>query len=938
MPLSEAILIIMGLLTVAMLAAGFCRNLPIPYTVILVILGLILGAAARNIPEMEVLLKFQLTPEIVLFIFLPALIFESAFNLNARQLLRDLPPVLALAIPALLLSTAIIGVSLWLIVGINLGLALLFGALISATDPVAVIALFKELGAPERLTILVEGESLLNDATAIVVFNIVLGLIISGTFAFSDAGLAVVEFLRVFLGGALIGFVIGFAISEFFYRFFTGLSAFMIMSIVVAYTSFAIAEYHHIHVSGVMAVVSSAITIGALWVTRISQAHIHVVKETWEVISLVSNSLLFLLVGLSVDLGGLLASVNLIAISVFFVLLARAASIYTLVPITIKCFSLPHVAMGERHIMWWGGLKGGLAIAIVLSIPIDLPGRQLLLDLTLGVVMFSLLFNAPTIRPLIRILGIDKLTDDELSELKHGLQHAGGKSSSVLKRFYKNGLVSRSTEQLIQKKTGELFSSDSPAIAKAQGTRHLHLTALRTEEDELKHLHDIGLTSHYTYLDIRNDIQRDRERILEGQVAGQSRRHSEKTSLFLRLENMLLKSLREHDTVAWLLSRYQNTRLAQRMQRDIVGVLTCSAVLEMLETHMELEIDQREKVAEIYNERLIRRKGRLRSIAEDFPNFYKRFENTLFTQVALTVASFYVKEAHHHGEIGAKVLSQIERKIHHAIRTLPAITDSVPKLKASSLIGTVPLLNGLSPRVLEQLAEQAKPVTFLADDIVIGEGERGDALYIITHGVVSVIKGNNVMAELTDGDFFGEMALLGDQVRTATVKAKTPSTLLRLRRRDVIRLAEGHPDLKLRLNEIKDEREIQSGLVGTIPLMSGFSTDILEQVTEQTLAVNYRPGDIVISEGDRDDALYLIIHGAVTVSKGGEIVAELQDGDFFGEMALLGDQIRTATVKIKKTSTLLRLRRKDILALSEDNIELKRRLEEAQQARQYKNE
>ena len=125
------------------------------------------------------------------------------------------------------------------------------------------------------------------------------------------------------------------------------------------------------------------------------------------------------MVGLSVDLGGLLASVNLIAISVFFVLLARAASIYTLVPITIKCFSLPHVAMGERHIMRWGGLKGGLAIAIVLSIPMDLPGRQLLLDLTLGVVMFSLLFNAPTIRPLIHVLGIDKLTDDELSELKH---------------------------------------------------------------------------------------------------------------------------------------------------------------------------------------------------------------------------------------------------------------------------------------------------------------------------------------------------------------------------------------------------------------------------------------------------------------------------------------------------------------------------------------
>lgn len=936
MPISEAILIIMGLLTVAMLAAGFCRNLPIPYTVILVILGLILGGAARTVPEMEVLLEFQLTPEIVLFVFLPALIFESAFNLNARQLLRDLPPILALAIPALLMSTGIIGVGLWLTFGIDLGLAMLFGALISATDPVAVIALFKELGAPERLTILVEGESLLNDATAIVVFNIILGLIISGTFAYSDAGFAVFEFLRVFLGGAFIGFVIGFAISELFHRFFRGLSAFMIMSVVVAYVSFAIAENHHIHVSGVMAVVSSAITIGALWVTRISQAHTHVVKETWEVISLVSNSLLFLLVGLSVDLGGLIASVNLILISVLIVLLARAASIYTLVPITIKRFSLPHVTMGERHIMWWGGLKGGLAIAIVLSIPIDLPGRQLLIDLTLGVVMFSLLFNAPTVRPLIHMLGIDKLTDDELSELNHGLEHVSSKSSSILKRFYNSGLVSRSTEQLIQKRTEDLFSSDSLAIAKEQGTRHLHLTALRTEEDELKHLHDIGLTDHYTYLDLRNNIQRERERILAGQVAGQSREHSEKISMFLRLENMLLKSLREHDAVAWLLSRYQNTRLAQRMQRDIVGVLTCSAVQEMLETHMELEIDQREKVAEIYNERLLRQKRRLRSIAEDFPNFYKRFENTLFTQVTLTVASFYAEEAHHDGEIGAKVLSQIERKIHHAILKLPAISDSAPKLNTSSLIGTVPLLNGLSPRVLEQLAKQVRPVTFLADDIVIGEGERGDALYVITHGVVSVIKGNNVMAELTDGDFFGEMALLGDQVRTATVKAKTPSTLLRLRRRDVMRLSGGHKELKLRLNEIRDEREMQTGLVGTIPLLSGLSTDVLEQVREHALAVNYRQGDMVISEGDRDDALYLIIHGAVTVFKGGEAVAELQDGDFFGEMALLGDQIRTATVKIGKTSSLLRIRRKDILALSEDNIELKRRLEEAQQGRQYK--
>jgi CPA1 family monovalent cation:H+ antiporter len=367
-----------------------------------------------------------------------------------------------------------------------------------------------------------------------VVFKIILGLIISGTFAFSDAGFAVIDFLIVFLGGALVGAVIGFAISELFYRLFTGLSAFMIMSIVVAYASFTLAE-HTLHVSGVMAVVAAAITLGALWVTRISQAATHVVKETWEVIALVSNSLLFLLVGLSVNIASILARIDMIAIAVIFVLLARAATIYTLVPTTIRYFSLPHVTLGERHIMWWGGLKGGLAIAIVLSIPEDLPGRDLLLDLTLGVVMFSLLINAPTIRPLIQKLGIDKLTDDELSELKTGLTHAGEKSSSILDLFYKTGLVSRKTEQTIRKKTEQVFSSDAPAIAKEQSTRHLHIIALKAEFDELKHLHEIGLIEHYTYLDIRNNIQRDRERILANEGSGNSTDIATKSSIFSRM-------------------------------------------------------------------------------------------------------------------------------------------------------------------------------------------------------------------------------------------------------------------------------------------------------------------------------------------------------------------------------------------------------------------
>lgn len=180
----------------------------------------------------------------------------------------------------------------------------------------------------------------------------------------------------------------------------------------------------------------------------------------------------------------------------------------------------------------------------------------------------------------------------------------------------------------------------------------------------------------------------------------------------------------------------------------------------------------------------------------------------------MRVAQHYTQSACHHGEIGAKTLANIERRIYKTISALPAISNPAPKLTPGDLIGTVPLLNGLSEHILQHLADRARAVTFIGNDIIIGEGDKGDALYIINHGRVKVYKSadeDKVIAELRDGDFFGEMALLGDQVRTATVKAITPTTLLRLSRRNVMALAEEDPELRSRLEEaIQARRELDS--------------------------------------------------------------------------------------------------------------------------------
>ncbi|MBK9161895.1 MAG: cation:proton antiporter [Nitrosomonadales bacterium] len=808
MPISEIVLITMGLLTVAMLAAGIERKLPIPYTVFLVIIGILMGEAARDWTALGPLLEFQLTPELVLFLLLPALIFESAFNLDARQLLKDIGPVMAMAIPALLLSTAIIGIGLWLSLGIDLVIALLFGALISATDPVAVIALFKELGAPLRLTILVEGESLLNDATAIVVFSILMGILASGTFAWSDAGGAVGEFIRVFFGGILVGTIIGIVLSELLYRMGLGVSSYIILSLILAYASFAVAE-HLLHVSGVMAVIAGAITLGLLGVSRIPQSATHVVKETWEMIALVCNSLLFLMVGVSVDAAQVIGSIDVIAVAVVLVVAARAATVYSVVPAAVRLFRLPHVSLGDRHIMWWGGLKGGLAIAIVMSIPNSIAEKTLLMNLTLGVVMFSLLINAPTIRPLIKYLGIDRLTDDERAEVRHGLDQSKASANGALEHFYRTGLITGSTRTIIENRNRDIFTSEATTRTSNKDIRYLTISALRIEIEELKHLYDIGMLRYYNYLDIRNNIKLDRESWIANPEKVSSGKQPKNSNYFVRIENAILRRLRELDWAAGLLSRYQYMRFSNSLQRDIAGILLCHAVLDALDKETGYDRDVRDSVVGVYRDRLQRRQRRANLVAEEYPEFFNRFITRLLSKVSLNVADEYIQQAYQHGEVGPKAFALIERVIKAEIARIPPISEAPPKLLPSDLIGTVPLLNGLSAELLRRLADNAQSVTFMAKDIVIGEGEKGDALYLISHGHVAVYREEQpetILAELKDGDFFGEMALLGDQVRTASVRAVRPTTVLRLRHKDVMSLAEMEPELKSRLEEADKAR------------------------------------------------------------------------------------------------------------------------------------
>lgn len=406
---------ILFLLLTASLAAVTLKRLRFPYTVGLVLLGLLLGALGDWVPALEVFTTLNLSHDLILFVFVPPLIFESALNLDGRLLLRNLPPVLTLAAPGLLISTLIVGGLVTWGTPLTLGPALLFGSLISATDPVAVIALFKELGAPKQLAVLIEGESLFNDATAIVTFNIILALVLSGAplsgQTLIDGG---INFAVSFVGGLGVGALLGY-LAQLPMRWAKGNPLVLsTITLVFAYGAFIVAE-EIFAVSGVIAVVSAGLVIGWFIDIFIDPEVKKFCQEFWEYVAFLANSLVFLLVGITAagfDVFSQLTQTQTLLVSfgvaLLAILVARAVVVFGLTPLVNALRPKHQVGWRFQVVSYWGGLRGAVCLALALSFDPNFPDRDLIVLLTLGIALFTLLIPGTTIAGLMSRLGLDR--------------------------------------------------------------------------------------------------------------------------------------------------------------------------------------------------------------------------------------------------------------------------------------------------------------------------------------------------------------------------------------------------------------------------------------------------------------------------------------------------------------------------------------------------
>ncbi|MCP8310267.1 MAG: Na+/H+ antiporter [Candidatus Methylarchaceae archaeon HK02M1] len=385
-------------LILAIIVAIFTKRTKIPYTIGLVFAGLFVAFTGIEL--------LPLSKEIIFFLFLPPLLFEGAVHLNLPDLGENYKTISLLAIFGVLFSMFLIGFGVHYLLGLPLLFGLLFGAIVSPTDPVSVLALFKKLGISKKLSTIVEGESLFNDGTGIVVFEIILGLIMLNYFSIAES---IFEFLLVVSGGFAIGGIAGIVVYLFMKNIDDHLIEVM-TTIVLAYGAFMLAE--SFHVSGVIAVVVAGLLIGNYGkrfamspTTRFS------IISFWEIVVFLVNSILFIMIGATIPISGLIQNLDFILVAILFVLIARAINVYSIT--TLTNFLNEKTPRNWQHIINWGGLRGSIPIALVLGIQtLDIAFKDQITWMTFGVVFFSLVFQGLTMTPLIKKLKI--ITVDEV--------------------------------------------------------------------------------------------------------------------------------------------------------------------------------------------------------------------------------------------------------------------------------------------------------------------------------------------------------------------------------------------------------------------------------------------------------------------------------------------------------------------------------------------
>ena len=803
-------------------------RITIPFTVGLVVAGMVLAQVARLGEEaFPAIANLRISSDVAFFVLLPTLIFEAAFNLDARALRENLAGVLTLAVPGLILSTGLIAGMMVLATPLGWVEALLVGSILSATEPVSV-SLLHRLGAPKRLTILVEGESLFNDATAIVLARILTGILLAGVVANGtvvfQGGL---DFLVIFFGGMLLGWASAVLVGMILGRVDADAFIEVTLTTVLAYVSFLVAE-EALGVSGVMATVVAGMVIGGWGKAKISPSIADYLERFWKYMAMVANALIFLMVGLLVDLGALANSFPLLIVAIAAMLASRAVVVFGLVPGVGRLPEYDPIGRGHQTVMFWGGLRGALALAVALSLPDfgrEVAGfgdlNQVIVAVVMGAVLFSVLAQGLTIEALVRKfkLHVPPLSD-QLARLE-GLLSAKQRTLERIPELETGGLFSpliseqlrTQSEAKIKAIKSELEELKGEGLDFEQARRLLYLRSFGGENVLYYQMFSRGHLTERTYRNLVHSIELQTEGIRH---QGRLPEHTLYPPTGERLESTLHRIL---DRVpGW--SRWAEKLRAERTARDYEIAWARSQVsfqvtLE-LDDLVQGESTPPEVLAELratYGYWREQARNRVDQSAEQFPEFVSSAQERLAKRMVLHAEREAIEEKATAGLIPEGVAEGMMEDLAAELKEIRASQPEKLTVGAGELLKNVPFFTDMPESEFSVVAAKLRRRTVPAGEIIVRQGGSGSSLFMVARGVIRVSRQvggvTRDLATLIAGEFFGEMALLHGTPRSATCRAMTPCALYELRRDDMDVVRGVCPEMQRTLEEADRKRRAE---------------------------------------------------------------------------------------------------------------------------------
>jgi CPA1 family monovalent cation:H+ antiporter len=818
--LPSVLFTVAGLLILIGILQPLAARLNLSHTVLLAVVGVLIGVAAGFLlgtpltnafnEVAELILDFPITSNGFLYIFLPVLLFEAALTIDVRRLLEDAAPIFVLAVIAVLATTAAVGLALWPLAPVSLVACLLLAAIIATTDPAAVVAIFRDLGAPARLTRLVEGESLLNDATAIALFTVLLGILMTEREV--PLGEAVLTFLTSFLGGALVGFLGGRGLMLLVPWLRDSRLAETTLTLALPYLVYTLSE-RYFDVSGVTAVVVAGLVVNAQGRRRLAPENRAFLQDLWQQLAFWAGSLVFILASMLVPrlmIGTTVRDVLLIGVVALAALLARAAVLFGFLPLLSAARLARRVSGRYQFVIMWGAMRGAVTLALALGVTenrsIDPEIQRFVAILATGFVLFTLFVNGTTLRPVIHLLKLDRL-----SPLDQALRHqvvalALGRVRDAIREAAAGYRIGETpTADVLGPYQERIAEASVHTFDEAIADRDLitlGLFALATQEREL-------ILEHFRHRSVsRRILERllaDVEDIMDSARADgrlgyvRAARRQLAFGPMFRLAHLLHRHTR--------VDRALVASLAARFELLLVSRMVLEELARFVGRNMTPVLGQRvsDLLADIIAQRHAATVRALDALRLQYPAYADALERRFLRQSALRLEAAEYQTLRAEGLIGQELYNDLRREVESRRARAERRPHLDLGLATRELVRDFALFEGLDAAQLDKITALLQPRFAVPGERLIRQGERGVDMYFISSGAVEVnVAGQKI--QLGRGDFFGEMALLGGRERRADVTALGYCQLLVLADADFRTLLATDPSIHAHINRIANDR------------------------------------------------------------------------------------------------------------------------------------